>query len=272
MVLQACYDEMTEEEKEEAGLSPSPVVINEISAANSIYVNDYFKKDDWVELYNTTDEDIDLEGMFLTDRSEKPEKYQITAQGTKASTIIPAHGYKIIWCSKRETNSELHANFKLDNEDGTVIRIMAKDKSWTDSLVYCAHNGDQTVGRFPDGGQNVYVMMPTISKTNTLNTYAEAWNYVAPEDTTQVGVRSLPSRSGGMSIAYSGEQLLVKGEENPHLVVEVYAASGALVMRQSLRLEEGHERISVASLPAGIYVARAKDSDGNECATKFAKK
>ena len=272
MVLQACYDEMTEEEKEEEGLTTTPVVINEVSAGNSIYVNDYFKKDDWVELYNTTDDDIDLEGMFLTDRSERPEKYVITAKGTKASTIIPAHGYKIIWCSKRDTNSELHANFKLDNVDGTVLRIMAKDKSWADSLVYCAHNGDQTVGRFPDGGQNVYVMTPTIKKANTLNTYAQEWNGITPNDSTEVGIDNLPSRTGGMSIAYSGEQLMVKSEENPHIVVSVYTASGALAMRQGLKLEEGHERLGVSMLPAGIYVARAKDSDGNECATKFAKK
>ncbi len=271
MVLIACYEEMTAKERQEAGLSSAPVVINEVSASNSIYVNDYFKKDDWVELYNTTSEDIDLEGMYLTDRSNKPEKYQITAKGTKASTIIPAHGYKIIWCSKRDTKTELHANFKLDNEDGTVIRLMAADRSWADSLVYCAHNGDQTVGRFPDGGNQVYLMtQPTINKANLLNTYARAWEYVAPEDTTQTGVRTLSSRSGGMSIAYANEQLLVKSEDDPNLSVAVYTISGALVLRQQLFLETGHERIGLSMLPAGIYVARARDSEGNECATKFA--
>ena len=32
-----------------------PVRINEVSAANGIYVCEYFKRNDWVELYNTTD-------------------------------------------------------------------------------------------------------------------------------------------------------------------------------------------------------------------------
>ncbi len=273
MVLQACYAEMTDQEKQEAGLGTAPVVINEVSAGNSIYVNDYFKKDDWVELYNTTSEDIDLEGMFLTDRSAKPEKYVITAKGTKASTIIPAHGYKIIWCSKRNTNNELHANFKLDNVDGTVIRLMAKDRSWADSLVYCAHNGDQTVGRYPDGSAEVYLMtQPTIAKSNLLNTYAQAWEYVAPKDTTNTSVGSMASRNGAMSIAYASDQLIVKSEENPHVTVMVYTTSGALVMSQALNLEDGHERVGVAPLPAGIYVARARDNEGNECATKFIKR
>ena len=116
------------------------------------------------------------------------------------------------------------------------------------------------------------VMTPTIKKANTLNTYAQEWNGITPNDSTEVGIDNLPSRTGGMSIAYSGEQLMVKSEENPHIVVSVYTASGALAMRQGLRLEEGHERLGVSMLPAGIYIARAKDSDGNECATKFAKK
>ena len=269
MVLQACYEAMTDAERIEQELSTAPVVINEVSAGNSIYVNDYFKKDDWVELYNTTDEDIDLEGMYLTDRSQKPQKYQITAKGTQASTIIPAHGYKVIWCSKRDTDKQLHANFKLDNEDGTVIRIMAADASWADSLVYCAHNGDQTVGRFPDGGSQVFLMtQPTIQQSNQLNTYATAWHYEAP-DTIDTHAPSVSSRSGGMSIAYSGGQLLIKNEDCTNVVVSVYTANGSLSMRQSLSMPDGHGRVGLSALPSGIYVARARDAEGNECATKF---
>lgn len=272
MTLQACYAAMTPDELEAEDMSTTPVVINEVSAGNSIYVNDYFKKDDWVELYNTTDKDIDLEGMYLTDRSEKPEKCQITAKGTKASTIIPAHGYKVIWCSKRATDTELHVDFKLDNEDGTVVRLMAKDKSWADSLVYCAHNGDQTVGRYPDGGTQVYLMtQPTIAAPNQVNTYATAWQYIAPEDTAQTAVRDMASRNGGMSIAYAGDALLVKSEEDPNVTLAVYTTSGTLVTLRRLILENGHERVSTAELPAGIYVARLRDSEGNECATKFLK-
>ena len=272
MSLQACYREMTDKEKQEEELQTVPVVINEVSAGNSIYVNDYFKKDDWIELYNTTNKDIDLEGTYLTDRSEKPTKCQITARGTKASTIIPAHGYKVIWCSKRTTDRELHVDFKLDNEDGTVIQLMGKDKTWADSIVYCAHNGDQTVGRYPDGGHNIYLMTkPTIGKSNTLNTYATAWEYIAPVDTTGTGngLRTITSRSGGLSIAYTGQELLLKSEDTPNITLSIHTASGATVFYQQLCLTDGHERVGLSFLPAGIYIARLRDSEGNECSTKF---
>ncbi len=272
LVLQACYDEMSDEEKLAEGLSATPIVINEVSAGNSINVNEYFKKDDWVELYNTTSDDIDLEGMFMTDNSAKPHKYQITAAGTKANAIIPAHGYKIIWCSNRETDTELHANFKLGNNDGEMVRVCASDDSWADSLVYCAMNGDQSVGRYPDGGENVYLMTkPTIKSSNLMNTYATLWS--GEEGSTDIeDIYTTTTRNGGMSIACVGDFLSVKSEESDHVTLGVHTLSGITVMFRDVSMEGGHGKVNISTLPAGVYVARATDGEGGECATKFVKK
>ncbi len=278
MTLQACYSEMSDEEKSGEGLTTAPVVINEVSAGNSVNVNEYYKKDDWVELYNTTAEDIDLEGMYMTDNSNKPQKYQITAAGTKASTTIPAHGYKVIWCSGRDTDTELHASFKLGNNDGEMVRIAARDGSWADSLVYCAHNGDQSVGRYPDGGASVYLMTtPTIKAANTMTTYASLWEYEGPDGQDGDGEEDIPnhvlaSRSGGMSIACVGDCLSIKSEDSDRVTFGVYTVSGVTVMYGTLGMEAGHGRVSVSALPAGVYIARATDGDGGECATKFVKR
>ena len=155
----------------------TPVRINEVSADNSIYVNEYFKRNDWVELYNTTDDDIDVEGMYLSDNPEKPKKYQITAAsptggGSEGATIIPAHGYLIIWCDKLEPQSQLHASFKLAAEGGDVL-LTAADESWTDRLTYTLMRDDETVGRYPDGNGDVITMnVPTIGKPNIAGSYA----------------------------------------------------------------------------------------------------
>ena len=128
------------------------VVINEVMSSNSMYAPcPEGRYTDWVELYNMTAEDIDLDGMYLSDEPGNPTKYRISAEGTETSTIIPAHGHRIIWCDKQDTQEQLHAPFKLANEDGAVITLTAADESWADTLVYCAHDGMQTVGRFPDG-------------------------------------------------------------------------------------------------------------------------
>jgi len=170
VVLKACFEPLPEAERKRQHITP--VRINEVSADDGIYVNDYFKRKDWVELYNTTDEDIDVEGMYLTDNIEaSPKKYQITKGGSQASTIIPAHGYLIIWCDKEAPLSQLHASFKLA-ADGDELQLMAKDGSWTDRFIYAAHKSDQTVGRYPDGSNNVYVMnIPTIARANITSSY-----------------------------------------------------------------------------------------------------
>ena len=164
-----------------------PVVINEVSAANTVAANEYGKRNDWIELYNTTDHDIDLEGMFLTDDPSEPEKYQITRNSLSAtvnyqlsivnSTIIPAHGYYIIWADKLDPLRQLHTGFKLANDDEEIVMLTAADHSWSNTLTYSAMNGDESVGRYPDGGKRTYLMTrPTIAATNTLTSYSE-WLY-----------------------------------------------------------------------------------------------
>ena len=51
--------------------------------------------------------------------------------------------------------------------------LTAADESWTDKLTYTAHNDDQTVGRYPDGSSQIYIMnIPTIAKANITSSYA----------------------------------------------------------------------------------------------------
>ena len=171
IALTACFDPLTDAETTAMGITP--VRINEVSADDGIYVNDYFKRKDWVELYNTTSEPIDVEGMFLIKGSKNPKKYEITKGVTTANTIIPAHGYLIIWCDKEAPLVQLHATFGLDN-DGDELQLMAADGSWTDTFTFPAHKSDQTVGRYPDGASDIFVMnVPTIAKANIRTTYAE---------------------------------------------------------------------------------------------------
>ena len=167
--LQACFKALTDAEKTSQGLTP--IRINEVSAANGIHVNEYFKRNDWVELYNTTNQPIDIAGMYLSDNEKKPLKYQISKGDSQASTTIPAHGYLIVWCDKLESKDQLHASFKLDADGGSVL-LTAADESWSDRLVYTTHQADQTVGRYPDGGSDIFVMnVPTIAQSNISTSY-----------------------------------------------------------------------------------------------------
>lgn len=266
--LVAVYDKMTDAELAEGNITP--VRINEISAGNTVNTNEYYKKDDWVELYNTTDEDIDLEGMYITDDKSLPHKCRISSNGTQTSTIIPAHGYKIIWCDKRNTESQLHVNFKLSNTDGSFIRIEAADGTWADSIWYCAHLGTESVGRYPDGCNDIFVMdKTTIGARNLLGSYSEKWEYTVPEDTTESGV-GIITNTTMMKLRYTDESLVLTGDGIAEITI--YTPSGATVLHHTVSLSSGRAAISVASLPKGIYEARAINRNGKEVVLKFIKR
>lgn len=258
--LMACFEELTDEERAAEGLTP--VVVNEVSAANSIYMSEYNKKADWMELYNTTSSDIDLAGMYLSDNAAKPHKYVI-AGNDKVSTILPAHGYRVIWCDKNAAVSDLHASFKLAAEGG-IVMITAKDDSWSDKLSYGAHNGDETVGRYPDGAQTVYKMnIPTINKTNMMTTYA---SLQTQEQTDIKGVTT--SSSNGLRLFCVGNELILRSEEPTTARLMVYSTDGSLMLQTNADLRNGKATQSLAALPQGLYLARAIDSDGNSVSTK----
>lgn len=156
--------------------SSPPVTINEISASNSIYVNEYFSKSDWIELYNTTDKAIDIAGMYLSDDATFPQKYKIAESPNTGnndySTIIPAHGYLILWADRLIPTSQLHTSFQLGNRDNEIVILTSSDKSWQDRFIYKSHTDKQSCGRFPDGSDNVFIMnYPTIGKKNHIDSY-----------------------------------------------------------------------------------------------------
>lgn len=189
------------EGKQQRGERAVPIKVNEVSAQNDSYIDENFKKGDWVELYNTTDTDLNVDGLYISDDAAKPTKFQITGNG-KANTIIPAHGHLIVWCTKKyKTDTQLHATFNLGNDDGSVVMISSSAefeknneaffdanpemKNFKDAITYNAHNYDQSVGRYPDGGNAFFLMnKSTICKPNILQ---NADSYVGADDTFVLG-------------------------------------------------------------------------------------
>ena len=184
----------------------TPIKINEVSADNSMSMNDLYKKADWVELYNTTDTDLDVTGLYISNNVSKPQSCQLKG-GKNINTIIPAKGYLVISCDNKvkDAVSQLHASFKLDNiepanpNDQLVMissseEFVANNKAFfdnhevmrefTDTLFYGMHGGEQSVGRYPDGAMTYYVLdHPTPAATNIVEAtdpyagYDKLWIY-----------------------------------------------------------------------------------------------
>lgn len=97
----------------------SGLVISEI-CHSSRSENEFGKKSDWIELYNTSDSSIIIEdkSWYLTDDVADSEKFELPKQ-----TMAP-HSFLIIWCDGKDTvNREIHANFKLSSK-GESLRLI----------------------------------------------------------------------------------------------------------------------------------------------------
>ncbi len=69
------------------------IYLNEVCASNESNVSDdYGQKEDWVEIYNHNDFDVNLSGWYLSDSSGNETQYQIPS-GYPELTTIKAKDY-----------------------------------------------------------------------------------------------------------------------------------------------------------------------------------
>ena len=69
--------------------------------------------------------------------------------------------------------------FKLKNADNNTLALQSADGKWKDSILYHLHSSKESVGRYPDGGINIWTFYhPTIGTHNTRTTYDSAVNNV----------------------------------------------------------------------------------------------
>lgn len=148
-----------------AGTNTNSLVINEIMADNTATIKDPAEEfEDWIELYNPTQNEITLTGKYLTDKKDNPQKWQFTEPGLK---INPGE-YIIVWCDEDGDKNQagIHANFKLA-ADGEFIGIIDSDgKTWIDSVSFGKQSADVSFGRTADASPDWKTQKPTPGKSN----------------------------------------------------------------------------------------------------------
>ncbi len=83
------------------------VEISEISSRNTQLTCDGCRKCDWVELHNTTDQDIPLDGFTLCDEVRNYDDANLTG-------VLPANGYLVVYCCEKDcTTKDQHVCVNL---------------------------------------------------------------------------------------------------------------------------------------------------------------
>ena len=124
---------------------------------NSDEVGEY---DDWVELFNPSDQALNLSGLFLSDGTnqwEFPDSLDF---------ILPGD-FILVWCDNNENQGPLHTNFRL-SANGEVLILLNSDASTViDSISFGPQLTDQSYGRSIDGGSDWTHMIPSPGYSNS---------------------------------------------------------------------------------------------------------
>lgn len=161
-----------------------PVVINEFQSSNSTTLadedGDY---PDWIELYNTGPDTIDLGNIGLSDDPDRPFRWAIPA-----GTRIAPHGYLLIMASgkdRRDPASELHASFRIARDGEPLILTDWQTGATIDSVSAVTVPTDYSYGRYPDGAQHWYYFRQPSPGAPNLNPSYD--NYLPPPELSRQG-------------------------------------------------------------------------------------
>lgn len=123
---------------------PLPLCINEFMTDNNFsLMDDQGAYSDWIELYNWSEEPIDLDGWTLSDNPEKPDKHEL-----EGGLVIEAGGELLLYADNLPELGSQHLEFSLAQEEGSIA-VYAPDGRG--SLIYYSYiESDLSAARVPD--------------------------------------------------------------------------------------------------------------------------
>lgn len=146
-------------------VSTGQIKINEVLANNQgVPNNPAFQYEDWIELYNSSDQEVDIAGMGISD--DNSIKYVFPNTGLK----IPGKGFLLLIASGNPSAGPRHINFSLD-DDGETIKLFSTSGSVLDKVEYPSLRKNISYGRISNGNRRLrYFAEPSPEASNNNET------------------------------------------------------------------------------------------------------
>ena len=216
------------------------LVINEFMASNDVTVADQDGEfDDWIEIYNNNATNIDLGGYFLSDNAGDLMKWEFPS-----GTTIDGNGYLIIWADGDDTQSGLHAGFKLSAAAESVFLVNAGG-AIVDEVSYVNQTSDISYGRFPNGTGNFQTMSPTFNGENMGTTSTNNTSYET------VNLKATPNPANDSFF------LELDGQSEKERNFQIYNLNGMEVYQNII---SKNTWVDTSTWSAGMYIVRVENS------------
>lgn len=137
------------------------LVINEFLSDNVNHERDeYNSTEDWIELYNNSNQLLDLSDIYLSDKLNHLLKWKFPA-----NTTIAPNGFLTIWADDDSMQQILHSNFQLNKDSGLVLLSNGSGQI-LDSISFQAQTTNVSFGRYPNGTGAFIPMNTTYGTVN----------------------------------------------------------------------------------------------------------
>ena len=230
--------------KTEAQIEPGDIVINEFMASNDVTAADGAGEyDDWIELYNTTNQDISLAGLHISDKDDNLSKWPLP------DVTLPAYGYQIIWADEDGSQGDWHANFKLSASGELIILSYPDDNTIIDSVTFGTQQTDISMARFPNGSGPFVSRFPTFNANNNYPLGVE-------NEFNESGFKLYPNPAKG--------SVTIASSESAGFNIRVLSVEGKLAAKQSCSSGNLTYPLSLNGLTPGIYFVHLQGEKGIE--------
>ncbi|RCW82529.1 PAS domain S-box-containing protein/diguanylate cyclase (GGDEF)-like protein [Halanaerobium sp. DL-01] len=150
------------------------IIINEIMSSNQETIQDEDSDfNDWLELKNIGEEEINLSGYYLTDKKDELTRWQFDPN---KDYIIHPGGYLLIWADEEPNEGKLHTNFKLSSSGEKIILTEPDGVSIANQVKFPQIMTDVSFGRKSTNPSKwVYFISPTPERKNNLGISSYYW-------------------------------------------------------------------------------------------------
>jgi hypothetical protein len=220
------------------------VVINEILASNqNAETDEKGEHEDWIELYNLSNQAVDISGFYLTDNPSNLDKWDFPA-----GTVIPPNGYLILWADEDSSQGPLHCNFKL-SINGEFLALLDTALNFVDTLNFPQQIADMGYARVPNGTGPFVIQNRTFAANNDATSTGE------PDQNLEV--KLYPTLTEDI--------LNIELSEADSGWLTVFNVLGKMIFKRQI---SATNQLNISDLPPGIYLANIV-ADGKTAVKKF---
>lgn len=225
------------------------IYINEIATSSKSFKDDFNENSGYIELYNSNNEDMLLNGFYLSDDNDNYRRYAIPD-----STLMPANGFLVFYADGNASQGERHTTFKL-SEDGDEVYLSqqaGRQFKVLDSAKAIMLPNNYSYGRYKNGTGHWQYMYQTPSASNK----SEIPPQFTGTETIALNVtdiRVYPNPSKGM--------LHITLNKEGKYFVQLCDMTGKQLM-PPLWLNQRNNTMNLSRFGSGLYLLRIQSNDG----------